>query len=327
MTLKSSVKKLLKLFHAHKKEGKDIVIVTLPRTGSTLLAEILNVDKGCKVCSEPFGINSQNIKILNKYLSLENIQERYTDVSKSMIESLKLYFNDLSEGKTWNSYYWSDLFSRNHKLKTNRTIFKTHKLTYVYEDLFNDKDHFVIYLMRHPISHSLSRIRNKWSEYSLQFAQSDKISNDLNDKQKKLVAKIVNSGNELEKFVLSWCLENYIILKNVQNNKCKNHILISYEELIYNSEMVLKDICERVNLEYRTKMLDMIKTPSNGIVHSTESAKKQILKGEMLEMISKWREKVSSTDEQKLFKILYAFNIDIFKPGEDLPDKKYRLIK
>ena len=324
MTIKSLTKTVLKYLHSHNKTQKDIILITLPRAGSTIVAEVLNMDPHSKVCSEPLAMNKHNRQVLHKYFETENIQERYTDISQNMFSSMKQFFIDLSEGKTWNSFYWSDFTSSHHSFKTNRTIFKTHKLTYLYEDLFADTDDYVICLLRHPISHSLSRMRNKWTTYYSEYSQSRKIKNQLNSLQVELLEQIDQNGSELEKFVLSWCLENYIFIKNIQQNKHKDKfLLLTYEEFIANAEQLLPVLCEKIELDYQSGMLDILNKPSYGIVHSTKETKQQIMQGDRLKILSKWRKNISFEEEKAAFKILDAFDIDVYKVGEDLPDEKY----
>lgn len=325
MAFKRFIKRGLKTFHTHKKSKDDIVIVTLPRTGSTLIAEILNVDMESKVCSEPLALNKNNLAVLRKYFDENELSERYTDVSETEIENFKRYFNDLSEGRLWNSFYWSDLFSKYHSFKTKRTIFKTHKLTYIYSKIFTSENIKLIYFLRHPISHSLSRIRNQWSTYNKQFANAKEINPRLTKEQVQLIERIENTGSRLEQFVLSWVFENYHYLELQKDSD--RIFLLTYEELVVNPKEVLKVLCIFCNLEFTSNMLDIVQKPSHGVVHSTNETRQEIKLGENFKIISKWRKNISYEEELAAFEILKAFNIDMYCFGEDLPKEKYRIIK
>ena len=63
--LKSAIKTALKLFHSHEKVYPDIFIFTLGRSGSTLLAEILNAQSSIKLCSEPFVLQQPNLGVVS----------------------------------------------------------------------------------------------------------------------------------------------------------------------------------------------------------------------------------------------------------------------
>lgn len=325
MIIKSFVKSLLKAFHLHSKMKPDIAIITLPRAGSTLLAEVLNVDKESKLSSEPLGLNKGNIRILKKYFNSEDIKERYTDISNEQGKQFQRYFNDLSLGKTWNSFYWSDFFSKYHSFKTSRTIFKIHKLTYLFDDVLSKDETKFVYLLRHPISHSLSRIRNNWDTYSKQYSNANRIKENLTNEQLMLIDRIEEKGTSLEHFVLSWVLENYYYIKLCEN---KNDIfLVTFEELVCDPQRVIKALCKFSNVSFVKEMVDVVQKPSHGVVHSTKETKEQIKLGDNLMILKKWRDKITKKEELAAFEILRAFKIDVYKYGEDLPEKKYRVIK
>jgi hypothetical protein len=277
----------------------------LLRTGSTLLSEILNTDCEVKTASESLALNNSNKKILLKYFDNNFLLERYTDISNKEFRILIEYLDDISEGKTWNSYYWADFGSRFHNFKTNRTVFKTHKITYHFDKIMNHyKDDFALYLVRHPISHSFSRIRNNWDTYIKQYVESQKIKAQISSKTKLKIFEILNNGSVLDKFILSWCLENFVFFRHLQNNSLPKNILpVSYENLIHKPEETLKNICLHTKIEYSDKMVNLLNFPSKGIVHSTNKTKEQIALGNKTYILSNWREKISIEEEKRAFEM------------------------
>jgi len=321
MSLKTIAKKTLKLLHNHKKYKNDIFIFTLPRAGSTFLAEILNTNKECKTCAEPFALNKDNKEVLKKYLLNETLKERYTDISQNKFKLFLKYLKDLSAGKTWNSFYWSDFFSKDHSFKTIRTIFKIHKLTYLFDDImpfFSDEK--AIYLLRHPVSHSLSRIRNNWTTYNELYMSAEKIKHKLSDKKIDAASEIINNGSKLQKFVLSWILENYSFLMLYKANKLPQNVIpVFYETLLSDSEKYLKDICLKINLEFSEEMLKKIHVPSHGIVHSTQEIKQKILLKDTNALLSGWQNKISDKDKNEISELLNIFEIEIYNIESVLP--------
>ncbi len=314
MRIKNLVKSILSKLHTHKKTKSDIYIFTLPRAGSTLLAEILNTDSTYKLASESLALNNDNKEILKNYFQEDFLVERYTDLSSIELERLLNYYSDLSQGKTWNSYYWSDLFKPTHKFKTSRTIFKTHKITYHYDHFMSHfKDDFGIYLLRNPISHSLSRMNLNWDSYIALYAASNRISNLLTNRAKNKIEQIVENSSTLEKFVTSWCLENYILLHHYKNkNLPSNLIVLKYEELLINSEQTIKNLCSKVNLDYNPNMFKCINLPSSGIVHSTTETKNQIESGNKNYLVNRWKDKVDPEMREKIKDILKSFDISLY---------------
>jgi len=315
MRIRSSIKSLLKLFHRHKKTQSDIFIFTLPRTGSTLLAEILNTDPHTKTASEPMALNRENIRVLHRYFPRDFPGERYVDISENDLRRMYSYFSDLSQGKTWNSYYWSDLNSGFHQFATCRTLFKTHRLTYYFDDFMQHfKDDFGLYLLRHPVSHAFSRMRKGWAHYSDLYAGSKKVSALLPREAIQKIQELETSGSLLEKFVLSWCLENYVFINKLQKGNLPSRILpVFYEELVSSPGKTIRDICMKVHMDYHEKMLSMLKIPSSGIVHSTEEAEAQILAGNKDYLTQRWKQDIDESDVQKVKDILRKFGITIYK--------------
>lgn len=314
MRIKNSIKSLMKTLHGHKKLEPDIFIFTLPRAGSTLLAEILNTDPNLKMASESFALNNDNTQVLIEYFDKGFLTDRYVDISEINLEKIFRYYGDLSEGKTWNSYYWSDLLTPYHSLSTTRTIFKTQKVTYYFDDLMcHFKGDFGLYLLRHPVSHSLSRLRNGWSTYIKLYAESEKIKEILTHEAKIKIDEVNDAGSDLEKFIVSWCLENYIFIYHYQNESLPSNIIpVFYEDLVVHSEDTIKEICNKVKLEYNENMLSIVGDVSSGIVHSTEETKYQITAGNKNYLINRWKEKMDRNDEKQYKDILTSFGINLY---------------
>jgi hypothetical protein len=314
MSIKSLSKSLALHLHRHKKSEADLFIFSLPRTGSTLLAEVLNTDSRSKTASESFALNKDNTRVLRKYFDKNFLAERYVDISNGNLQQMFNYFNQLSEGKTWNSYYWSDFFTPSHRFSTTRTIFKTHRITYYFDDLLGHfKDDYGLYLIRHPVSHSLSRLRLGLSAYIDLFAQSDKIKDTLPPGAKETISRVNSRGSDLEKFLVSWCLENYVFIKKYQEGHLPPNVFaVFYEELVFNPEQALRDICHKIKMEYTDKMLSIIDLPSSGIVHSTEETEKQIEAGNKNYLANRWKEGLSTLAQEQIKDILTSFGIKIY---------------
>jgi len=315
MRIRSSIKSLCKHLHRHRKIQADIFIFTLPRAGSTLLAEILNTDPSTKTASEPLALNRDNLQVLRRYFSRDFPGERYVDISENDLLNMFSYFEDLSSGKTWNSYYWSDLSSGFHHFLSRRTLFKTHRLSYYFEEFMQHfKEDFGLYLLRHPVSHALSRMRKGWDPYSELYAESEKIRILLNEEAKLKTQDVIASGSQLEQFVLSWCLENYVFIHGLQNGSLPGNMFpVFYEELVTSPEKTIRDICGKVNMEYNDRMLSRLQIPSSGIVHSTEEAEAQIKAGNADYLTQRWRQDINESDTEKVKDILRKLGITIYK--------------
>jgi len=314
MSISTLTKSLLLALHRHRKSEPDVFIFTLPRTGSSLLAEILNTDPKAKTASEPFALLNNNTRVLGRYLDKTSWAERYVDVSETHVQQLVRYLEALSEGKTWNSYYWSDFFTSTHHLRSSRTIFKIHRLSYYFGDLMHHfKDDFGLYLIRHPIAHSLSRLRKNWSEYIDLYAGSAKIKRHLSKEAQTKIKEVNATGSPLEKFVCSWCLENYVFIHAYQKNALPENVFpVFYEELVREPGPVLKDLCHKIRMEYRENMLSVLDHPSRGIVHSTPETASQIHAGNTEFLVGRWKENVDGSTLEKTREILTSFGIALY---------------
>jgi len=314
MRIKNTIKSILLLLHRHRKSHPDIYIFSLPRAGTTLLTEILNSDANSKTASESLALNRDNIRVLRKYFEEDFLAERYVDISMENLQKIFSYYGDLSEGKSWNSYYWSDFFTKNHSFSTSRTIFKTHKITYHFREMM---DHFKkdigIYLLRHPVSHSLSRVRKGWTTYIDLYSEAEKIKELLPTAAKDMITLVSDSGSDLDKFIVSWCLENYLFIRSYQDKTLPDNLYpVFYEDLVLNPESCIRDICNKAGLQYNSKMLSIVDVPSSGIVHSSDLTEEQIRAGNKNYLVNRWKDELGRDAEDQLKKILSAFNITIY---------------
>ncbi|TFH26866.1 MAG: sulfotransferase [Bacteroidia bacterium] len=314
MRIRNIFKSFLINLHRHKKSEPDVFIFSLPRAGSTLLAEVLNTDPHSKMASESLAMNKDNTHVLRKYFEKGFLGERYVDISDENFQGMIKYYADLSAGKTWNSYYWSDFFTPYHHLTTTRTIFKTHRVSYYFDDLMaHFKDDFGLYLLRNPVSHALSRLNKGWSTYLDLYAEALKIKDILPRKAELKIAQVKATGSDLEKYIVSWCLENYVFIRSYQEGRLASNIFaVFYEELVLNPENTIKDICLKVKMEYNENMLSIVDVPSSGIVHSTKETIDQIKAGNKNYLTDRWKESISIHTEKKVEDILTSFGISIY---------------
>jgi len=314
MNIKKPLKELLKGFHKHNKSLPDIYIFSLPRSGSTLLAEVLNSNSNSKTASESLALNKDNQSILKHYFSEDFLSERYVDISNEHYQQIIAYFSALSNGRTWNSFYWSDLFTKYHNYRTSRTVFKTHKVTYHFDTLMNHFDkEYGIYLLRNPIAVSLSRIRMGWSTYLDQYEESLKIKGFISKEMKNSIEDIKDRDSELEKQVLNWCFENSVFIKNyISNTIPKNVITVFYEDLILNPKKTLVELCSGIDLEYHPDMLKIMQQPSTGIVHSSKEVKNKILDGNSRYLTNRWENEVDAQSLQRINLLLKTFGFEFY---------------
>jgi hypothetical protein len=328
MSVKLFIKTILSKVHSHRKQLPDVIIFTLIRSGSTLLLEILNSDKNRKSVSEPLSLTSDNKKILNKYISSDAVSDRYTDLTDKEKDALFRYFSELSEGKTANSFYWTDLFSKQHSRKTIGSIFKTHKITYLFDDFMRHFQAKGIYLLRHPIPVSLSRIKVNGDTYAEKYLQAQKIQATISAEAKQMTHSILENGSLLEKFVLSWCFENLVFFNQLSSGQLPDNLyFISFEELISEPEVFIPKLCEKTGIKFSDKMIDTVHRPSHGTVHSSRETIQEIQNKNNIHILKKWKKEISPKEEQKCLRILQTFGINYYTEKTVLPSVKSNIFE
>ena len=279
--------------------------------------EMIASQPNIKAACEPLLFNRD---ILDDYLVQR--RDRYISLNKKESDNLKDYFSKLANGELYHGRTYNNILSKEHSFITNRTVFKILRGNDLIEWFEKNFDGEIIYLIRHPISISLSRIRNKWDNYIDLYLESEYFKgNQLNKSQIKFINSINKTGTKLEKFVLSWCLENYKIYNKVKKKKKYN--LISYEELTINTKGISKYLAKKLDLNDWEVMYRTTNNPSAGIKHSTNKIKKSIVKKDKEYLIRRWKEEVGDKEEKQCFDILNEFNIDLYEYGNFMPVDKY----
>jgi hypothetical protein len=149
---------------------------------------------------------------------------------------------------------------------------------------------------------------------------SEKIKRELTQKALAKAENVMEKGSTLDKFILSWCLENFVFLKKEKQQSLPENLhMISYENLVNEPGKCIRTMCEKLKITYEPRMLEKVKLPSHGIVHSTDDTKAQIIEGKNKQLLEKWRQKISPQEEEKAFSILDAFGIDLYRKGENFP--------
>src|SRR5699024_905063 len=169
-------------------------------------------------------------------------------------------------------------FKPQHKWNTNRTFIKCLRAPGLLDWFLKNYNFHILFLLRHPIPSSLSRIRNGWGiakknkaeEVYASFYESEYYQKHiLNDEVKKLIEKKVSEGSDLERQVIQWVLEHIKVLKNLKKlSENDSFTLLTYEELTLKSEKVIKYLSKELDLTNVERMNQLINKPSNSSKHS-----------------------------------------------------------
>ena len=299
------------LSNRHSPTGEfNIFVFTMPRSGSTWLMEILTAEDKFKYCNEPFYLRSESVRKYSKLNKPEDVHD------PDKLPLIHAYFDGFCKGKI--GFMNPNPFSSEYRYRTSRIIFKVIHGGEEYIDWFKEKfNGRIVFMTRHPIAVSVSREQLPRTEAMI----SSAYSRFFTDEQITFAKEILKTGSFFERAVLDWCLQNYVPLKQRKSD----WIFITYEQLVQEPEKVLAHLTEKLDLKRTQNMLENLTKPS-GVLRLSDSETKKLLQDQSSNreaIISKWKKKVTPEMEDACWKIVKAFDIDIYGPDSFMPKSDY----
>jgi hypothetical protein len=295
------------LFNTHKPSGKpNVLLFSMPRSGSTWLMELVWSQPEFKAINEPLNLKGS---WLQKKSRIQGFQELYSEYARQKTVN---YFKGIAEGK----YHFlnPNPLRKNARFFTSRIVYKViHGGELFINDIAQNTNSKVVYLIRHPIAVALSRRQIPRT----QELTSDFVMSHFDKKEQDYAKKMMLQGNDMEVKVLTWCIQNKLAL----SQKNKNWLLLSYERLTCHPEEVLNALAKHVELPNLDLMIESVNIPSAVSVQS-EKDSVSLMKNESIErqkLISKWRSKVSKETQQKCFDVCKNMNFEVYTINDDLP--------
>jgi hypothetical protein len=182
-------------------------------------------------------------------------------------------------------------------------------------DTFNAR---VVYLIRHPIAVTISSER--WPTLP-SFLTSD-YRRHFSEEQLERAQRILRKGTDLDRGVLSWCLQNAVALQEAT----PDWAVVSYEQLVVDPDPVIRELTDKLALSDPERMRRRLGVPSVNVrFKSTEETRRLLSEGgadKRSYLVEKWRKKVDRREEARVMKILDIFGLDVYRDGEALPDKR-----
>jgi len=306
MSLATSFKFLVKSFSNFHSQGDkpNILLVATPRGGSTWVMEIIASQPGMKYYDEPFSVRRENVQKVGLFHDWEDFQPE-----KKQDDTIIRYINELQSNK--HRFMNPPPFRKNHRVFTNRIIFKIHELEHLVNKIEQECNLKVLYLLRHPIPNSLSR---RVTPRLNLFMNSDTYCNQyLTQTQMKDIKHIFETGDDLDRKILDWCFENLVPLRFSDRSQW---LTISYEELLLNSRKMCELMAKELLLDDLPALFASVDEPAANITMSKKETL-TILKDPDEEkrkknMVTKWRKSVSVEKERQTMQILSLFDLDTY---------------
>lgn len=295
-------------FH-HYRDGKipAVVVFASPRGGGTWITEMIGCIGKSWIVHEPFNVRSQFVR---RELGVERFSELYDPAN---LDSIEGYFQKILEGRFTELRVWP--WERGYSFNTNRIIVKLNQALLNRMDWFVDRfSIYAVHLTRHPIAVARSRV-----EFPLlnQF-KNCQLRDEFDREELALADKIILSDDRLEQGVLAWCLHHGPALRAESS---RNSLLTSYEQCVLQPEETFADLLSFLG---RNDELELVlrasKVPSS-VIRKSDAYTQSILGAGYCpeEIVGKWRNHVSPSQEKDLLSILKVFKIDRYVFGQDLP--------
>lgn len=267
-----------------------------------------------KFVNEPLNLRNSAV---NGYLQTSDWRDLYADpVNPKLLQ----YFDSMQSGGKDTSFVNTFPMKPNFRFITNRIVYKIlHGLEDNIETIGQRYDGHVVYLIRHPIAVSLSRESCPRLESFL----DSPFQRHFTDNQIQFSKEMIENGDQLSKLVLSWCLQNYVPLKNLN----ENWLTLTYEQLTLDPGPALEKACDCLRLDDKQGLMKSLDRASDSSSKSDEETRKALADtsgtANKSYLVEKWSQKVDSVKERELMEILKIFDIDAYEYGSYLPNRRH----
>ena len=304
-----------KFLNIHTKSDKpDVFIFSVGRSGSTWLMEIIHSQKEFKYSNEPLWNLQRTIR--GRLLPLAP-GGKYIHVEEEGEANLLEFFHLLLDDRIQVSPPWN-VFSPDYSFLTQRYVVKILHGTSLINWLSGRLDIKSIFLIRHPIPRALAKTKRHGRCFVHTFMNNDYFREQYLDKAMiQGIDTILAQGTGLEKQVLSWCLENLVPLRSLED---KSWLVLTYEELVLNPMKTVDYLCEELELSDPQRMYRHIEVPSASASKELRQHLKvpKAVMDSRRQIAQRWKKEVTSRQERKMFDILKLLNIDAYSCGESL---------
>lgn len=312
------LKVALKSFtNIHRPDGRaNIFLMTTPRSGSTWLMELLLSQPGFKAITEPLDLRNQQVA---EHIGLTSWEQLY---SQTAMPHLQHYFENFISGKARFKNQSPRL--PHYRFLTHRIVFKIlhggEDRVRWFADTFNGR---IIILLRHPIPVSLSRKKIPRLEAYLNSDYRRHFSN----AQIRYALDIIENGSLLQKKILSWCLQNSVLLQGIE----PDWLVLTYEQMVMEPNIIIETLAHNFELSAPERIVAQLDVPS-GTTNQSDRATQAVLEkprtmNSRQWLVEKWEKRVSEEERSLAAEILATFELDVYQVDDTLPASYFWLQK
>ena len=315
--LRSVVKEAVWAATSHTPGSKpDIGLFASRRGGSTWLMQVIGSAPGVRSLDQPFSVMTANLtpghyRRIPKYPYGEIVSP-----AEDEFEALEAYVTSLLAGELpLNAPYrfWERGFER----KTNRQVLKIVGAKSIIEWLDTRFGIQVVYVSRHPITQSLSCIRNGWTLTARAFLDNPRFVDAwLPGPVEARCHDLLSNGTELERFVMNWGLENMVPIRSDRRDHWLN---ISYEHTALFPDATIELLDSRLDLGGVEILRSALNRPSRSSRLSTAERRSAMRRGDARELVESPLLRVDPKQRAAAMRILDDLGVAIYSPDSALP--------
>jgi hypothetical protein len=300
---KSLATRLGKLYIDYNRDpSASVILAGKGRSGTTWMGNIINYKRDYRYVFEPFF--PREVEICRhfgpkRYIRPDSPAPLYKDPIEKVLS-----------GRVRND--WTD--SGNYK--NSRRLFSKRLIKSIRATLFLKwiKNHYpkvpIILALRHPCAVVNSIKRQGWGTVlQVMISQEELVEDFLTP----FLSQINDAQNEFERHIFSWCIENYVILKQFREGEI--HLLF-YEHLWQNPEQETEELFNFLGKKRSGRALRAVRKPSKTTGAKSREA---IVSGK--DVLGKWRKHFTADQIERAVEILSVFGLDQIYTDDLIPSK------
>jgi hypothetical protein len=262
------------------------------RSGTTWLSQIINHRRGYRYVFEPFNprvVGPFGHFRTKQYLRPEDRREKYLEPARLALTG------GLRDP-------WTDRF-------TGRIVARRRLIKDIRANLLlgwmraNFPGMPIILLLRHPCAVVASRLALGWRDNLSETMEQQELVEDF---LLPMEAEIRAAGDDFERHLFLWCIDNYVPLKQLGPERVH---LIFYENLLARPDVELQSLFASLGEDFDERVCARMRRPSP---LSRKDAPGPYLEG--------WRTRVSSHQLERAAEILHLFGLDHLYGEGSMPD-------
>ncbi|MEO1295407.1 MAG: sulfotransferase [Cyanobacteria bacterium J06636_16] len=280
----------------------SVFLAGVSRSGTTWLSDVLNYKNQYRYLFEPFF--PAEVELCRNLRARQYIPEDSTDKAFTEIACRVITGNVKS--------HWADRF--NTKPITNKRLIKAIRANLFLKWLYNTFPELpVIFLIRHPLAVAVSKVKLNWQRTSIKYLTQPKLMEDFlqpfQAEIEQAEERYQASGNSFENHIISWCIENYVPLKQFQSHEM--HVVF-YENCCTQPEIETRRLFSYLGEGYDESILKKVRSASK--LSRDDSA---IMTGTSL--VDSWKKHVTIAQVERALEILSLFGLDKLYAYESMP--------